>query len=572
MTHAYPLTRARRDNHRHMIASERQATSLTRVLLNALKAHGARAVFGIPGDYALPMFRAMEGNGGLPLFTLSHEPAVGFAADAAARYRGGLGVAAVTYGAGALNLLNAVAGAYAERSPLVVLSGAPARSERGGMLGLHHQVRTLDSQRRIFDEVTCAQAVLDDPEKAPGEIARTLHACATQSLPVYLEIPMDMSTRPVAPPPAVAPVARDPDVAAACAAEIAALVRTARRPVLMIGIEVRRFGLEAEVSRLAEAVNIPVVSSFLGRGVAAGGPARISGTYLGVAGDSHVAALVEESDALILLGVVLSDSDFGVPANRLDLRKAIHAAGGQVRIGHHIYPDLSLAELTAALARHAPEAGQGLADTPTPPAKPKRLFVANEGAVHPSDIAAAISSLFARHGAMPMASDVGDCLFVSFETDYVDLLAQAYYASMGFAVPAALGMQAVSGVRPLVLVGDGAFQMTGWELGNCQRYGWDPIVIVLNNQSWEMLRAFEPWAGFNDLSDWRFSDLAGPLGGVGHRVHTRGELARALEAAHRTRGRFHLIEVMLERGTTSDTLHRFVGALKDRRAAKHKAY
>jgi indolepyruvate decarboxylase len=541
---------------------------LVRQLLSALAAHGARAVFGIPGDYALPMFRQLEGNGLIPLFTLSHEPALGFAADAAARFASGLGVAAVTYGAGALNLVNSVAGAYAERSPLVVLSAAPALSERGGPFGFHHQSRALDSQLKIFSEVTCAQAVLDDPQTAPHEIARTLALCATQSLPVYLEIPMDMSTRPIEPVPRIAPKRADPDAATACAAEIAALVRAARRPVLMIGIEVRRFGLEADVSRLADLVNIPVVSSFLGRGVAAEGPAPIAGTYLGLAGAAEISELVETSDALILLGVVLSDTDFGVPASRLDLRKAIHAADGQVRIGHHVYPDLPLADLVAALAQHAPAKGEGLTGLPELPRTARRPFVANDGAMHPSDVSAGITAFFARHGTMPVATDVGDSLFISLETECSDLVAQSYYASMGFGVPAALGMQAVSGKRPLVLVGDGAFQMTGWELGNCQRYGWDPIAVVLNNQSWEMLRAFEPWARFNDLSDWRFSDLAGPLGGIGHRVRSRREFAAALEAAQSGRGRFHLIEVMLPRGTTSLTLNRFVGAVSKRRAAK----
>ena len=76
----------------------------------------------------LPLFKVIEESNILPNFTLSHEPAVGFAADAAARYHGGLGVAVVTYGAGAFNLVNAIAGAYAERSPVVVIAGAPARA------------------------------------------------------------------------------------------------------------------------------------------------------------------------------------------------------------------------------------------------------------------------------------------------------------------------------------------------------------------------------------------------------------------------------------------------------------
>src|SRR5574338_342736 len=146
------------------------AGTLAAQLLTALRNHGARAVFGIPGDFALPLFTVIERSGVLPLHTLSHEPAVGFAADAAARMGGGVGVAAATYGAGALNLVNAIAGAYAERSPVVVLSAAPSRAERLGGLLVHHQVRTHETQLRIFEEITCDQAVLDDPVTAPRSI------------------------------------------------------------------------------------------------------------------------------------------------------------------------------------------------------------------------------------------------------------------------------------------------------------------------------------------------------------------------------------------------------------------
>ena len=110
---------------------------------------------------------------------------------------------------------------------------------------------------------------------------------------------------------------------------------------------------------------------------------------------------------------------------------------------------------------------------------------------------------------MPVASDCGDCLFTAFEIENTEIVAPGYYATMGFGVPAALGLQAATGQRPLVLVGDGAFQMTGWELGNCRRYGWDPIVIVMNNRSWEMLRVFQPESKFNTLDDWHFAELAG---------------------------------------------------------------
>ena len=141
---------------------------------------------------------------------------------------------------------------------------------------------------------------------------------------------------------------------------------------------------------------------------------------------------------------------------------------------------------------------------------------------------------------------------------------------MGFGVPAGIGVAAATGRRPLILVGDGAFQMTGWELGNCRRYGLDPIVILFNNTSWEMLRVFQPESAFNDLDDWHFADIAGSIGGHGARVATRRELAAALDAAVKRRGVFSLIEVMLPRGVTSKTLARFVAGFKKarERAAK----
>ena len=139
---------------------------------------------------------------------------------------------------------------------------------------------------------------------------------------------------------------------------------------------------------------------------------------------------------------------------------------------------------------------------------------------------------------------------------------------MGYGVPAGLGVQAATGRRPLVLVGDGAFQMTGWELGNCQRYGWDPIVLLFNNSSWELLRTFEPESSFNDLGHWGFAEMAAGLGGDGVRVDTRAQLKAALDDAIKTRGRFQLIDVTIPRGAISSTMQRYVVAIKRLNAAK----
>ncbi|MDJ0949265.1 MAG: indolepyruvate/phenylpyruvate decarboxylase [Alphaproteobacteria bacterium] len=537
--------------------------NLAESLLHALKDHGAQELFGIPGDFALPFFKVIEETKILPYYTMSHEPGVGFAADAAVRWNSGLGVAVVTYGAGAFNMVNAVAGAYAEKSPLVVISGAPGAAEARRGLLLHHQAKTLDSQIRVYQEITCDQVILDNAERAPQDIARVLRRCREQARPVYIEFPRDMVDQPCAPVVRDRPRPVDPDAVAACADEILARLKEADSPVLMAGVEIRRYGLEDKVEDLAKRLGLPVATSFMGRGLLADADVPFIGTYIGLAGNPEISQKVETSDALLLLGVILCDTNFGVSERNIDMRYAIQVIDREVRLGHHVYQDIPLGALIDALLERAGPAG----DTKRmpPPIEYPRGLEADEEAISPTDLARAVNDLFDAHGTMPIASDIGDCLFTAMDIQLTPLTGPGYYAGMGYGVPAGLGLQATSGERPIILVGDGAFQMTGWELGNCRRYGWDPIVLLFNNASWEMLRAFQPEAGYNDLDDWRFADMAAALGGVGHRVATRSQLKAALDAAHAERGRFQLIEVMIPRGVISRTLDRFVKAYAAKR-------
>jgi indolepyruvate decarboxylase len=539
--------------------------NLTESLLLALKAHGARQIFGIPGDFALPYFRIIEESQILPLYTLSHEPAVGFAADASARINGGLGVAAVTYGAGALNMINSVAAAFAEKSPLVVLSGGPGKGESRSGLLLHHQAKTLDSQFQIFKEITCDQVRLDDAERAPADIARVLANCLRKSEPVYIEIPRDMVALPCAPVIPELPQPVDPDALNACVDEILERLAQAKSPVLMAGVEVRRYGLEDKVAALSRRLGIPVVTSFMGRGLLADQDAPLVGTYMGVAGFPEVTHLVESSDGLFLLGEIICDTNFAVSETKIDMRKTIQALDGRVTIGYHTYAQLPLASVVERMLTCLGP------DEKVFSVKPQTFaygMAADATSIAPNDIATAVNDLMAAHGKMPIASDMGDCLFTAMDIEHTALVAPGYYATMGFGVPAGLGLQAATGQRPLILVGDGAFQMTGWELGNCKRYGWDPIVLVFNNASWEMLRTFQPESKFNDLGHWGFAEMAAGLGGDGVRVGTRGELKAALEKAVATRGRFQLIEVTIPSGVLSATLARFVAGVKRLNAVK----
>lgn len=533
--------------------------NLAQSLLHALKSHGAKEIFGIPGDFILPFFKVMEESKILPFYTLSHEPAVGFAADAAGRENASLGVVAVTYGAGAFNVLNAATGAYAEKSPLVIISGGPGLREGRLKVLLHHQAKTLDSQLKIFSEITCDQAVLNDPNTAHKEIARVLRSCREHSRPVYIEIPRDLTFDECAEVVPASPSPVDPDAVAACADEIYSRLEKAENPTILAGVEIRRFNLEAKLSLLARKLGIPVATTFMARGLLVEDEDPLIGTYMGLAGYQRVTDAVERSDALLMLGVIFSDTNFGVSQARINLDSSILVSDRKVYLGYHSYRKIPLENLIDALLRRAE---QKQAPALKKPCEPKNGLIADDGKIEPHDIAKAVNDLFDRHGKMKIASDVGDCLFTTLSIQPTSLTGPAYYAGMGFGIPAGLGIQATTAKRPLILVGDGAFQMTGWELGNCNRYGWDPLVIVFNNCSWEMLRTFEPEAQFNDLDDWKFAELADTLGGDGYRVTTRAELKQALECAYNTRGKFQLVEVMMERGAISPTLKRFTDAIK----------
>jgi indolepyruvate decarboxylase len=333
----------------------------------------------------------------------------------------------------------------------------------------------------------------------------------------------------------------------------------------MAGVEVRRYGLEDKVALLSRRLGLPVVTSFMGRGLLAEHDAPLLGTYMGVAGLPDVTQRVEGSDGLFLMGEIICDTNFAVSETRIDMRKTIQALDGRVTMGYQLYPDLPLAALVDALLEKV-----GAGETAFEVQRPvyPHGMAADAKSIAPTDIAAAVNDLMATHGKMPIASDMGDCLFTAMEIEHTALVAPGYYATMGYGVPAGLGLQAATGQRPLILVGDGAFQMTGWELGNCRRYGWDPIVLLFNNASWEMLRTFQPESGFNDLGHWGFAEMAAGMGGDGVRVGTRAELKAALDKALATRGRFQLIEVTIPRGVLSSTLQRFVAGVKRLSAAK----
>lgn len=537
--------------------------SIGEYLIHRLQHYGISDVFGIPGDYVLS-FYSMLCDSPINVVGCCKEDHAGFAADAYARVHG-MGAVCVTYCVGGLSICNSVAGAYAEKSPVVVITGSPGLQERQNNPLLHHMVRDFRTQYDVFEKLCIAGTELNDPTIAFREIDRVLEAVARFKRPGYIEIPRDMvKVAPQVPHTiSITETRSDPQALAEAVAEASSRVSNCKKPVIIAGVEIHRFGLQDQVLALAEAANIPIAATMLGKSVIRENHPLYIGLYEGALGREEVTRFVEESDCVILLGTFMTDINLGIYTANLDPSRCIYATSEQLRIRHHHYHQVELSDFIEGLAASRP--------TPTtrePVSRPKVEPFAIE-----SDKPITITRMIARlnetldEGTIVVA-DVGDALFGATELTIkqrTEFLSPAYYTSMGFGVPAALGANvARPDLRTLVLVGDGAFQMTGMELSTIVRCGFAPIVIVLDNEGYGTERFLHP-GPFNDINPWNYHKLPEVLGGgTGYKVTTEGEFDAALTKGLADTSGMSLIQVKIGQEDRSKALDRLAERLSKR--------
>ena len=544
---------------RPAIDTEQSVTGLSigQYLIRRLCDYGIRHVFGLPGDYVLSFYSMLE-HSSLDLVNCTREDCAGYAADAYARVNG-MGAVCVTYGVGGLSLANSIAGAYAEMSPVVLISGAPGLRERINNPLLHHRVREWHTQLDVFDKICAASLEIADPVTAFRDIDFLLDTAHRTKRPVYLELPRDMVTivpdqiRPYACPQQMS----DPDALAEAIHEAVARIEQAKKPVIIAGIELHRYGLQAEVVALAEASKIAVAATLLAKSVVSEVHPLYIGLYEGALGREEVTRFVEDSDCVILLGTLLTDLDLGIFTAKLDASKSIFATSDELRISHHHFHHVLLADFLQALVAAKPRAATR--PLPTGPA-----VAAGQFTLVP-DQPITITRLVRRlneslDDRTIVIADVGDALFASSELvvrGQTEFIAPAYYTSMGFAVPAALGAQtARPNLKVVALVGDGAFQMTGMELSTIVRRKLPVTVIVLDNKGYGTERIILD-GSFNDINPWEYQLLPQVLGGgTGYEVRTEGEFDQALEKSLADTSGMSLIRVHIGLNDRSTTLER----------------
>jgi TPP-dependent 2-oxoacid decarboxylase len=549
-------------------------------LIQRLYDLGVRHIFGVPGDFVLGFYHELIQSNKLKVINTCDEQGAGFAADAYARIHG-LGVVCVTYCVGGLKVVNAAAQAFAEKSPLVVISGAPGIKERKKNPLLHHKVRDFDTQQKIFEHLTIDSVLIDNPRTATKDIDRVLSSAIRYKRPVYIELPRDMTSTPI-------PISReqfadsstcskttkreeeyetDMDSMQEAIAEAVAMINSSKRPVIIAGVEIQRFGLQDKLLQLAIRANIPVVATVLSKSVISEVHPLYLGVYEGAMGHESVREYVESSDCLILLGALMTDINFSISPTPIEQSSSIYVTSEKLTIKHHNFDNILSQDFLASLIE-APLAIKDFVlvgkQSNTNNYNNKHFSVARNQKITVKRLFERLN--FSITDSSIVIADVGDSLFGSLDLTIhgqTDFLSPAYYCSMGFAVPAAIGAQLAKPLlRPIVIVGDGAFQMTGMEISTITRFALNPVIIVLNNNGYGTERPMLD-GPFNDVLRWNYYRIPEIIGhGKAFLIETEGQLEDSLSAAEKFYSKdLCILDVRLDPHDGSPALQRLTESL-----------
>jgi indolepyruvate decarboxylase len=509
-------------------------------ILSRLSAHGVDTLFGVPAAYCAPLFDAAAARHMTAVVTASDLEA-GYAADGYARVKG-LGAVAVAYGVGTLSMINAIAGAYVERSPVVVINGGPTAANlvnlKNSDVVFSHSIGRPDTDLNAYKLVTASAARAGTASEVPTMVDHAIATAIRTKRPVYVEISMDLWNQPCPMPSGPLPSANPPaGTEQRLATEVVGLIRAATSPLILVGVEIQRYGLADKVADLIGKLGIRWSTALLAKSTLA----EQGNGWVGVYDPPHslpaVANAVEHSDLLLMLGCVFPNGYAPLVGNRIG--HIVSAYDGTVRIKGGAKQNAEIGALVAALVSEAAKA----------PPKP-----APSGAVpfSPGPAAGALTyrQVIERIGAVLDESwiVIPDTFLGVFAAANLPVKGRnafacsAVWASLGHSVAAAVGLSFGSSRRPLVICGDGGFHMTGQALSTMARYGRNPVIVVIDNgiYAYEQFLVDPTYFGHLNappkpyvvLNRWDFVTFAKSLGvRATQSVKTAATLDSALAAA-----------------------------------------
>ncbi|WLW56740.1 alpha-keto acid decarboxylase family protein [Streptomyces sp. YU58] len=534
-------------------------------LVDRLRQLGLEHLFAIAGDYSIEWLNRYVTPGGIEIVEEVNEVNAGYAADGYARMKG-IGALCVTYSAGALCAVNAVAGAFVEKVPLVLINGTPSIKrtitfEQTGF-SAHHFISGRETDLQSFEHLTVAAIRIENPDLAPTLIDYALTRCISERRPIYVELLQDMVDLECEPPRGVLKPARilsDVTSLGQSVAQISAQLESAENPLIWLGVEIDRLGLQDKAMSLIQQLNVPFVTELLSKAVLSEEDALFVGVLDGQASSKTVTDLVAKSDFVLALGVWLTDiNSLGWDP---DYNKTAFASFDAVKFGTFFAGQVALEHLMDGILAEqiAPKAGK-------PPEKPAR----GAPAVGDADVITYQGFYNYIQQYIDTNTIVGaDASMNYFGSLLLDVpsaggfIVQSSYSSIGYSAPAATGICLAKepDQKVMVLSGDGGFQMTAQCLSTQTRFRLDPIIFVIDNgvyavEQWladaGVFHSDKPYYKPCELHRWNYSMLAEVFGCRGWEVGTYGELRDAVKGALENSSGPSIIQVRVPEKTIPD--------------------
>ncbi len=556
-------------------------------LLTRLKQLNVTDIFQIPGDYVRHFTQALEHFPGINTIGAINELDAAYAADAYARTRG-LAAVSLQFGVSTFSALNAIAGAWVERSPIVVISATPGADMRDltdmYQVLFHHSTGDLDADRRVYQNVTVKAVTLSTNVGADEQIDELLIDAITYMRPVYIACYKEVWGQPCPRPSKTTlkpRVVRSPGLALRNAVDQAwSQITAAKSPLIVAGVEVLRFSLEDLLQAVIDASGFLYTTTTLGKSVLDEKGDKFIGTYSDVASIDSVRNIVAASDCVLALGAIITDDYLALVETKYADMVLSGTAG--VRAGYFKYGEVTLRDFMEALLEKfkASKSHPIKAKAPPPPKYPEP-WASNSDSVYTSDPQVITYNRFFQHTMkflqdqnllkdIVMTYGVSSAMYVAtnccglFQGSFV---ASAAWQCIGFETGAAAGAQLGSGKRAWTVAGDGGFMMICQSLSTLARNRLNAVIFVMSNQVYAIeqvyvdITAFEPnpnrpFDAFDILPKWDYVALAKAFGAEGMRVRTVGELKAALPGIARVKDKPVLVEVVIPKKDLPQQMYR----------------
>ncbi|GAL43148.1 MULTISPECIES: alpha-keto acid decarboxylase family protein [Citrobacter] len=542
--------------------------SVADYLLDRLAGCGVGHLFGVPGDYNLQFLDHVIEHPGIRWVGCANELNAAYAADGYARVAGA-GALLTTFGVGELSAINGIAGSYAEYVPVLHVVGAPCRgAQRRGEL-MHHTLGDGDFQHfyRMQQAVTTASAMLDE-QNACYEIDRVLRAMLTERRPGYLMLPADVAKQPATPPNDILIVPlSEPESSVAEAFRYYARERLLDSPrvALLADFLAQRFGLQPVLQRWMAETPMAHATLLMGKGLFDERHPAFVGTYSAGASSDYVRQAIEDADTIICVGTQFVDTLTAGFTQRLPAERTIEVQPHASRVGTQWF-NVPMEQAVTTLRELCLEMSFSL-----PPERPPvRRIQVEKGLLTQENFWPTVQHYLAPDDIILV--DQGTAAFGAAALSLpsgAEVLVQPLWGSIGYALPAAFGAQtACPDRRVILIIGDGAAQLTIQELGSMLRDGQSPVILLLNNDGYTVERAIHGAnQRYNDIAGWNWTQVPQALSHECQaecwRVKQVVQLEEVLARLSRPQ-RLSLIEVVLPKADLPELLRTVTRALESR--------